>query len=293
LLAAVVVVCAYVPAHVSYFPNYYLYHNAFIGGARGAAEFFLVGWGEGYREVTQALKGYVTGDANNVSVLGQDLLVRYYWARGKPPPTVHANIGTVVFDEADYLVTVRNELQRRRTKDMYRFAMEHEPLHVVNLQGVDIAWIYRHERKLVTKRSKYKASSRYMDCETGVRLRDEIIGKKVFAARREADNPGWLMRGPRRTYGPGEYTASFRVRSEAAAGTNRLGFLDVAVSNGGARVVERDMMRSDFPSPDEYVDIVLPFKLERVVSLEFRVYWEGHAGLRVFGVDVEPKMPDG
>lgn len=293
LLATVVVVCAYVPAHISYFPNYYLYHNGFIGGAKGAAESFLVGWGEGYREVTRALKEYVTPDANNVSVLGQYSLVRYYWTMGKPSPTVHANIGTAVFEDADFVVTFRNELQRRRTKRMYKFAMEHEPLHVVNLQGVDIAWIYRHQREPVTKGKTYKASARYMDCETGTRLRDEILRKKVFAASRETDDPGWLMRGPRRTYGPGEYTASFRVRAETGSGTNRLGFLDVAVSNGGVQVVERGLTGSEFPSPDEYVDIVLPFELERVVSLEFRVYWEGHADLRVFGVDVEPKMPDG
>ena len=292
LLATAVAVCAYVPAHILYFPNYYLYHNAFIGGAKGAAESFVVGWGEGYREVTQVLKGYVTPDANNVSVLGQDVLVRYYWARGKPSPTVHANIGTVAFEEADYLVTVRNELQRRPKDDMCEYAMKSRPLHVVTLQGVDIAWIYRHEREPVTERRRYKASSRSMGCETGRRLRDEVIEKKVFAAGRGTDRPGWLMRGPWRTYGPGEYTASFRLRAETGAGTNRLGFVDAAVSNGGARLAGRDVAPSDFPSPDEYVDIVLPFTVERGSSLEFRVYWDGNADLRVFGVEVEPKKPE-
>ena len=292
LVAAALVISAYVPAHTLYFPNYYLYHNAFIGGAKGAVDSFIVGWGEGYREVTQALKSYVKPGANNVTVLGQDSLVRYYWARGKPAPTVHANIGTTTFGEADYLVAVRNELQRRRRGGQYRYTVENDPLHVVNLQGVDIAWIYRHRRDLVNGEKTFKASSRQMDSETGRRLRDDILGRKVFVAERGQDDPGWLMRGPRRTYGPGSYTASFRVCT-VGAGTNRLGCLDVAVSDGGARLAERVLTRADFPSPDEYVDLSVPFELDSVASLEFRLYWDGNANMRVYGVVVTPDTPEG
>ncbi|NQT93374.1 MAG: glycosyltransferase family 39 protein [Lentisphaerae bacterium] len=282
-----VVLCAYLPAHVFYAPNYYLYHNVFIGGARGAAEHFMVGWGEGYREVTRALKSIIKDPGKNVSVLGSYSLVRYYWSHGKPAPAVPANIGTSVFEEADYLVTVLNQLQRRRKGSIYKYAMDHRPIHVVNLQGVDIAWIYRHEREPVTKKRSYKASSRQMGFETGRRIYDESLRKTVVSADRREDSPGWLLRGPRRTYEPGSYVATFSVRVEPGPGTGEVGVLDVAVSDGGARFAERALTRSEFEPPDDYTDFAVPFELDRTVSLEFRVYWKGNADMRVYSVKVK------
>ena len=90
----------------------------------------------------------------------------------------------------------------------------------------------------------------------------EASGGRVVAGRPGAA-AGFLTFGPYRPLPAGAYVARFRVRGSGLR-------LDVT-SNFGERVLAE---RAVDPGPD-WVDEVLPFRVEHARPLEFRVAWDG------------------
>jgi len=279
---------AHLPILLAYHPNYYLYFNSFIGGPQRASRRLIVGWGEGQKEVAEYLLAAAAGEEINVSVLGETGTINYYWDHADPAPEVKANIGTRVPEESDYIVLPLNVVQRNPRHSMVRRAEGARPVHVVHLNGVDVARIYRHRREMVDDDESYKATQKWIDWTTGREEIDPLTGKKVRVGRLERDAGGWLFRGPNRTYAPGQYVARYRVRVAPGAEGGSIAVLDVATDNGGTILVSRTLEAGDFPNKDEYEDILLPFSIDRPSVMEFRVYYTATASLWVYGVEVYP-----
>jgi len=272
-----------------YAPNYYLFFNKFIGGPGPASEHMVVGWGEGYKEVTSALKELSPAKEINVTVLGELSPIRFYWDHGSPPADAKANIGNRAPDEADYVIVILNIVQTRPRTSILERLEGRRPIHTVNLKGVDLAWIYSHEKVPVKEKMSYKASSRDLDLGVGRREEDPLLsGKKVFTGRVGRDEEGWIMRGPHRTYAPGEYDARFRVRIGEDAPAGEIGVLEISADNGGFVLGRKSLTADDFERKGEYSDFHLPFTLDEQKVIEFRVYFRGTADVWVYGIKVRP-----
>jgi len=280
----------HVPAVIIYSPNYYLFHNSLIGGPAKAKEYSIVGWGEGYKEAVEFLKGVVVEGKANISVLGECGVLRYYWKYGKPPSQVTARIASRAFSEADYLMVILNKLQRHKHHPMATYADTHTPLHVVHLNGVDLATIHRHRREPAHGRQVFEASERILDSVVGRREWDPPGQRQMLAlvGRTQRHREGWLVRGPYRTYVPGKYFAEFRIKVGRASTDDELAVLDVAEETGGAVLARRSLTLEDFPKTGTYRDFELPFEAEAVAPLEFRVYFSGKADVWFSSVTVRP-----
>jgi 4-amino-4-deoxy-L-arabinose transferase-like glycosyltransferase len=277
------------PILAVYFPNTYLYHNSFIGGPRGAAEHMLVGWGEGYKEITAALKNIAVKDDVNVTVLGHCSPIRYYWLHDPPRNPVRANIASRTFDEADYVVLVLSVLQRNPRARSAAFAWGRKPLYVLNLQGVDIAWIYAHDRVVAPVEEKYRAADRVFDARPACREKDPAAkDRKTVVGRAGRDPEGWLLRGPYRTHAPGGYKAVFRVRTDSDAADGEIARLEVAADDGGQVLGSATGAGRDFVRLGVYQDFVVPFRLDAQKPLEFRVFFRGASNLWVYEIRTQP-----
>ena len=141
------------------YPYYLTAYNPLLGGIKQAARVLLVGWGEGYDQVAEYLNA--KPDAN-------DLDVATWYAKQTMPYLFKGNswdvranrqeaIGIFPWTQADYMVVYINQLQReipdRRTLSFFQSL---EPEHVVNLGGLDYAWLYRVPEEIPEDVSPYQ-----------------------------------------------------------------------------------------------------------------------------------------
>jgi hypothetical protein len=119
---------------VSFFPNYYLYYNSFIGGPEGAKQVTVIGWGEGHREAAMFIQQNA-GEGKTIAVAGYPRIIHYYY------PT-----GTIVslkdWQKSDYLIVYVNWLQRNQQSEIAQFISDKDPVHIVVLSGCALTWIY-------------------------------------------------------------------------------------------------------------------------------------------------------
>jgi hypothetical protein len=160
---------------------------------------------------------------------------------------------------------------------------------VVNLHGLDIAGIYAHQHRPVRSKTGFKATFKGLDHETGLRGEDPLFpDRRVLAALVDRDGRGWLVRGPYRSFVPGDYVACFRVRSVAAPPPGTLGLLEVSGSDGATVLAAKTLTAADFPRGAQYENIALPFRTDGSLPLEFRVFFADAADLFFYSVKVYP-----
>ncbi|RRR71805.1 MAG: phospholipid carrier-dependent glycosyltransferase [Candidatus Viridilinea halotolerans] len=126
----------YHPYHLSYF-------NPLLGGGRVAPQMFLIGWGEGMREVGAWLSA--RPDIQHGQIISA------------LPPNLEAFVPVPVQEiralataNPNYAVVYLESLQRGDVPEIYARIQQTLPLHVVRLHGIDYAWIHQLPRPFST-----------------------------------------------------------------------------------------------------------------------------------------------
>ena len=120
-------------------PYYLTYYNPVVGGGQAAVETLLVGWGEGLDEAARYLDGLPDAETSVMSARSLPGSASFF--RGIAVDEEHYDAATT-----DYVVTYLNEVQRRLgLETLARYYDVAEPLHVVQMQGIDYAWVYENK----------------------------------------------------------------------------------------------------------------------------------------------------
>ncbi|MGQ9629862.1 MAG: glycosyltransferase family 39 protein [bacterium] len=125
-----------IPLH----PNYLAYFNPLSGGIGVASEVMTVGGGEGLREAADYLNG--KPDAEGLTVAS--------WYYNSFSPFFRGYTVDLRKDEdrekADYVIFYINQVQRNILPDVIEEYRGRSPEHIVRINGLDYAWIYRVPR---------------------------------------------------------------------------------------------------------------------------------------------------
>jgi 4-amino-4-deoxy-L-arabinose transferase-like glycosyltransferase len=129
-----------------YHPYSITYFNQALGGAQAGVETFLAGWGEGLDQVADWLNeqpditSVVT--VSRLDTLLNPYLKEYAYATRREDGELP--------DQAGYLVVYFRHMQWGQLPPPYRdfFYGPQKPLHIVNLHGVEYAWIYQVPRSM-------------------------------------------------------------------------------------------------------------------------------------------------
>jgi hypothetical protein len=119
-------------------PYYLTYFNPLLGGLRQASTTLLVGWGEGYERLAEHLNA--RPNAQELQIAAPSVSVLSSQFEGD-------TIGMARYtpSQTDYVIFYISHEQRLRYEDLageYRLNPQVEPEYVVNLHGVDYAWLY-------------------------------------------------------------------------------------------------------------------------------------------------------
>ena len=281
-MAAGALFAGYIPLLVFYAPNYFLYHNALIGGPLGAAQTMSVGWGEGQKEAVGIIKQEAMGREVNISVEGDPAILKYYWRYGDPPVKTRAHIDSRPFEEADFLVVTLNRLRRLRDWRASHFIKEYEPDYTIQLQGVDAAWVYRHKRDPVDAPLRVEAEHKFMHHATGSRERDPAAsGHLVFAAHSERDRQGWLVRGLNRTFRPGAYALNIRMKGKAQEADASLVEVDIFMGESKTNICHAAVKAQQFKGYNTFQEFSFPFELKDQSEVECGVFFCGSGDVAV------------
>ncbi|MDM8531234.1 glycosyltransferase family 39 protein [Anaerolineales bacterium HSG25] len=125
-------------------PYYFTYYNPLFGGPTVAARVMQVGWGEGLNEAAKFLNSLPEHDQHSAVAWYSTAFEPYFAGQTiykineaklsrNPKPGL----------AADYVVLYINQLQRRLPSDgALTYFQQTEPLHTVNLNGLEYAWVY-------------------------------------------------------------------------------------------------------------------------------------------------------
>lgn len=141
------------------YPYYLTAYNPLLGGIRQAARVLLVGWGEGYDQVANYLNAQPDAENLNVATWYAEQTMTYLFDGHSWD--VRANrqepIGIFPWTQADYMVVYINQFQREiPDRAVLDFFQSLEPEHVVNLGGLDYAWLYRVPEEIPRDVSPYQ-----------------------------------------------------------------------------------------------------------------------------------------
>jgi hypothetical protein len=123
---------------ISNFPYYFTYYSPLFGGIKTVAKFSTIGWGEGLDEAARYLNQNV-GQNNNISSWYQSTLAPFY---NGPSLNYSKEKGKVL--AGDYAVFYINQVQREYPDTILfeYFEQRFQPETIINLHGLDYAWIY-------------------------------------------------------------------------------------------------------------------------------------------------------
>jgi len=230
LLAALIVSLALVLPHQ---PHYLTYYNPLLGGTARAKDALLLGWGEGYEEIVPYLNEKENAEELQVAVTRFSGFAPVF--RGEPRSMLSYSTW-----ETDYVVIYVGQVQRRRYEwllEEYHYDPDVEPEHVITLQGVDYAWIYRNDH--------YVDPMAYLDQEAEPDAGDCLLvnSNSLFAAHYDGALPVLTFEG---RWNPAEESHSYWGRERLA------GMLDEA--GGGCRQI----WYARYPEyePDTYVRVL-------------------------------------
>ena len=129
----------------AHFPYFLTYYNPMLGGLPRAQEVMLVGWGEGLDQAAGYLNERGADEVASWYSTSFNLLYEGF--------ADHIPITADLTDEymermlaADYLVIYVHQHQRQTPADLLALLEGQEAVKVIQLQGVDYAWIYQLNR---------------------------------------------------------------------------------------------------------------------------------------------------
>ena len=125
-------------------PYYFSYYNPMLGGTTRAPEVMMVGWGEGLDQAARFLNSQPGADRPQVMLgLWSGTFSYFYdgeirWSNFAPGETSIQD-----WKDSDYAIIYINQWQRGRLpQELVDYLMEKEPALVVQLQGLDYAYVY-------------------------------------------------------------------------------------------------------------------------------------------------------
>lgn len=125
-----------------HFPYYLTYYNDALGGIEEAQAVMLVGWGEGLDQAAAYLNEQGAEEVASWYSTSFNLLYEGY-ADHIP---ITADLTPEQMDrllETDYLVVYVHQYQRQTPADLLALLDELEPVKVVELAGIEYAWVYK------------------------------------------------------------------------------------------------------------------------------------------------------
>lgn len=129
----------------SSFPYYLTYYNNLLGGAPAAEHVMLLGWGEGLDEAAAYLSRQPgIADAQVASWYSNALNFQYPYPAGDIPIATQLSPAELAALLAhDYLVIYVHQWQRTTPQNLLDALAEYQPVHVVNVSGVEYVKIYK------------------------------------------------------------------------------------------------------------------------------------------------------
>jgi hypothetical protein len=123
---------------ISNFPYYFTYYSPLLGGIKNVAQISTIGWGEGLDVAADYLNQHV-GQNNLVSSWYQSTFAPFYHG---PSLNYSKEKGKVL--AGDYAIFYINQIQREYPDTILfeYFEQRFEPETVIELHGLDYAWIY-------------------------------------------------------------------------------------------------------------------------------------------------------
>jgi len=122
-------------------------------------------------------------------------------------------------------------------------------------------------------RQKFIYEAEFSPRTTGSQREDpEASGAQAVYAD-TTDKKGFVVHGPYTSYPPGEYVASFRLKTDRADLQEPVVLIDVVTDTGKTTLAQKEVKGSDFLKNSRYQEFQLPFSLKESRILEFRVYF--------------------
>jgi len=162
LIGNIVVIGAIILQGLSSLPAYPYYltaYNPLLGGIRQAAQVLLIGWGEGYDQAAAYLNAQPNAENLNVATwYAKQTMAYLFKGRSWDVRVYHQDpIGVFPWTQADYMVIYINQVQRQiPNQQLLSFFRSLTPEHVVNLAGLDYAWVYRVPKDIPPDISPYQ-----------------------------------------------------------------------------------------------------------------------------------------
>ena len=141
------------------YPYYLTAYNPLLGGIKQAANVLLIGWGEGYDQVAAYLNAQPNAETFNTATwYAKQTMACLFRGRSWDVRVYHQDpIGVFPWTQADYMVIYINQLQRQiPNQKVLSFFQSLTPEHVVNLAGLDYAWVYRVPKDIPPDVSPYQ-----------------------------------------------------------------------------------------------------------------------------------------
>ncbi len=169
---------------ISLHPYYLAHYNQLLGGGATAARWLLVGWGEGLDRAMHYLDQLPNAAELTVAVWDADEQAPHF--RGETIPLdAGSPEGIWSWTRGNYLVFYRSQVQRELpTASTVEYVRTQEPEHVVRINGIDYAWVYRGPRVLPQEVSTISHPQR-ATFENKMRL----LGYDTSATNFAADTP--------------------------------------------------------------------------------------------------------
>lgn len=128
---------------IASYPYYFSYYNPLLGGTTRAPEVMMVGWGEGLDQAAGYLARSETDPPRVMQGLWSGTFSYFYngeirWSSFEPGEETIRN-----WEESDYAIIYINQWQRKRLpQELVAYLLQQEPALVVQLQGLDYAYVY-------------------------------------------------------------------------------------------------------------------------------------------------------
>ena len=140
------------------------------------------------------------------------------------------------------------------------------------------------ETQVQNQRVIYEAEA--LPRTVGRPVEDADASQRKAAYVAKSETPGFLAYGPYQLFSPGEYVASFRLKTDDVKIRKTIITLDVATDAGKRVLAERELRGRDFENKNGYQLFQLPFSLKEERRLEFRVFSPARANLWLDAITV-------
>jgi hypothetical protein len=126
------------------FPYYFTYYNPSMGGNKKAPEVMMIGWGEGLDQAARYLNAKPDANMLRVQTWYHNGPFSYFFEGDTIDEDFDANLENL--QEADYYVVYFHQWQRLRpSEEFISYIDQQDPEHIVYINGLEYARIYRRE----------------------------------------------------------------------------------------------------------------------------------------------------